>query len=231
MESALWLQKSNSPDKLVDSNEIDCTANCHTPLLSLFLTLSAIVVSISPQLTSWLQYDRTAILDGEIWRVFTGHITHWSKSHLFWDVLVFMVLAGIAEWFSRGRYFLCMAVGSLAISLLNLALLPEMIYYRGLSGLDSAMFMLLLAIFYRRNTSLNNMQKMLYVFSAVLFFGKSAYELTTGQALFVQSSGLFIPVPLAHLAGALVGGLVGFLSFKENSSLIFQSCRHGIFSR
>ncbi len=215
MESALWLQKNNSPPKLLDGNGIDFTANGHKPLLSLLVTLSAIVVSISPQLTSWLQYDRTAILDGEIWRAFTGHITHWSQSHLFWDVLVFAVLAGIAESFNRWRFFLCLAVSSLVITLLNLALLPEMIYYRGLSGIDSALFMLLLSMFYRRNRSINNRQKMLYVFPAALFIGKSTYELATGQTLFVQSSGLFISVPLAHLAGALVGGLAGFLSLKK----------------
>ncbi len=215
MESALWLQKFNSPPKLLIGKGIDFTANDQKPLLSLLLTLSAIVVSIFPQLTSWLQYDRTAILGGEIWRVFTGHITHWSQSHLFWDVLVFMVLAGIAEWFSRRRFLLCMAVSSLVITMLNLVLLPEMIFYRGLSGLDSAMFMLLLAMFYRRNKSIKNRQKMLYALLALLFCGKSAYELATGQTMFVQSSGLFTPVPLAHLGGALVGGLAGFLPLTD----------------
>ena len=185
------------------------------PFFTILLGLLVSTITLSPQMTSWLQFDRSAILDGEIWRTFTGHLTHWSVSHLFWDMLVFLVLAGIIERFSRRQFLACFAAGSLIISLLVFTMLPEMAYYRGLSGIDSGLFMLLLVLLYRRNAAGHNvLHKIPYILLGLLFIGKTAFELSTAQTLFVQSSDLFIPVPLAHMGGAFVGGIIGTLHSK-----------------
>jgi len=185
------------------------------PLLTILFGFIAATVTLSPQMTPWLQFDRSAILQGEIWRTLTGHLTHWSVSHLFWDMLVFLVLAGIIERFSRRQFLACFAAGSLTISLLVFTMLPEMAYYRGLSGIDSGLFMLLLVLLYRRNAAGHNvLHKIPYILLGLLFIGKTAFELSTAQTLFVQSSDLFIPVPLAHMGGAFVGGIIGTLHSK-----------------
>jgi rhomboid family GlyGly-CTERM serine protease len=188
----------------------------HTfPLLTILFGFIAATVTLSPQMTPWLQFDRSAILQGEIWRTLTGHLTHWSVSHLFWNMLVFLVLAGIIERFSRRQFLACFAAGSLIISLLVFTMLPEMAYYRGLSGIDSGLFMLLLVLLYRRNADEHNLlHKIPYILLGLLFIGKTAFELSTAQTLFVQSSDLFIPVPLAHMGGAFVGGIIGTLHSK-----------------
>jgi rhomboid family GlyGly-CTERM serine protease len=190
-------------------------ANHNFPLLTILFGFITAAVTLSPQMTSWLQFDRSAILQGEIWRTLTGHLTHWSVSHLFWDMLVFLVLAGIIERFSRRHFIICFAAGSLIISLLVFTMLPEMAYYRGLSGIDSGFFMLLLILLYRRNADEHNLlHKIPYLLLGLLFIGKTAFELSTAQTLFVQSSYLFIPVPLAHMGGAFVGGIIGTLHSK-----------------
>jgi rhomboid family GlyGly-CTERM serine protease len=187
------------------------------PFLTILFGILASAVTFSPQITSWLQFDRTAILHGETWRILTGHLTHWSASHLFWDILVFLVLAGSIEWFSRRQLLTCFTAGSLIISLLVLTLLPEMVYYRGLSGIDSGLFMLLLVLLYCRYTTGHSLlYKTPYILLGLLFVGKSVFELLTAQALFVESAGLFIPVPLAHLGGAFVGGIIGVLHSKRH---------------
>ena len=192
-------------------------AQRHFPLLTIIFGFLASAVSLSPQLTSWLQFDRAAIMQGELWRILTGHFTHWSVSHLFWDMLVFLVLAGIIERFSRRQFLACFAAGSLIISLLVFTMLPEMAYYRGLSGIDSGLFMLLLVLLYRRNAAAHNvLHKIPYILLGLLFIGKTAFELSTAQTLFVQSSDLFIPVPLAHMGGAFVGGIIGTLHSKRH---------------
>ena len=195
-------------------------AHRHFPIITIILGFLASVTTFSPQLTSWLQFDRSAILRGELWRAFTGHLTHWSVSHLFWDMLVFLVLAGTIERFNRRQLLTCFAIGSFFISLLVFSILPEMTYYRGLSGIDSGLFMLLLVVLYRRNTSGRKvMHKIPYILIGLFFVGKSALELSTAQTLFVQPSSLFIPVPLAHLGGAFVGGVIGNLHSKRHITL------------
>ena len=75
--------------------------------------------------------------------------------------------------------------------------------------------MLLLVLLYRRNAAGHSfLHKIPYILLGLLFIGKSAFELSTAQTLFVQASDLFIPVPLAHLGGAFIGGVIGTLHSK-----------------
>ncbi len=185
------------------------------PFITALLVLSGMTIALSPKLVSLLQFNRTAVIQGELWRIFTGHLTHWSGSQLFWDMLVFSVLGAVIERLGRGRMLLFLAAGSLVISVLVFAFLPGISLYRGLSGLDSGLFMLLLLLLYRKNTTGSNiLHKAPYILAGLLFAGKTIIEVTTGCTLFVQSSGLFIPVPLAHLGGAAAGMTIGLMHRK-----------------
>jgi hypothetical protein len=55
------------------------------------------VASLDPQLAVMLEYNRTSIANGEIWRLVTGSIVHWTTDHLFWDLLMFVVLGAAIE--------------------------------------------------------------------------------------------------------------------------------------
>ena len=187
------------------------------PFFTILLGVLVSTVIFSPQMTFWLQFDRSAILHGQIWRLFTCHLTHWSVSHLFWDMLMFLVLAGIIEWFSRRQFLTCFVAGCFIVSLIVITILPGMTYYRGLSGIDSGLFMLLLVLLYRRNAAAHNLlHKIPYIMLGLLFVGKLAFELSTAQSVFVQSSDLFVPVPLAHLGGAFVGWTIGTLPSRKH---------------
>jgi rhomboid family GlyGly-CTERM serine protease len=208
--------KSSFNKKPLKNQSIISPAQHNFPILTVLIGLSALSATLSSQLTSLLQFDRTAIMDGGVWRVFTGHLTHWSLSHLFWDILIFLVLAGVIERFSRRRLLACFVSASLIISLLVFTFLPEMTLYRGLSGIDSAFFMLLLVLLFRRKAAGNKLlHKIPYLLLGLLFIGKTVFELTTAQAFFVESSDLFIPVPLAHLGGAFTGWIIGTLYCLE----------------
>lgn len=181
----------------------------------LTLTLSAAVLA----LTFWpggelLQWDRSAILArGEVWRVFSGHMAHWTPGHLLWDLLAFAALGAAVERIGRGLLACTLILSSLAVSL-PLLFDPELAFYRGLSGVDSALFALLLVLhgFYRRQTSSRAWGLPLVLLA--LFLGKSAYEFATGETLFVAPSGTFTPSPEAHLLGAATGALAGFCRLR-----------------
>src|SRR5687768_5242432 len=92
-----------------------------------------------------LQYDRAAIAAGEVWRLVAGHWAHYSLDQLFWDVLAFAALGLACERKGSARFLVCVVTSTLAISFSVWLLLPGMQIYRGLSGVDSALFTLLIA--------------------------------------------------------------------------------------
>jgi rhomboid family GlyGly-CTERM serine protease len=186
------------------------------------------VVAALPGLTTWLQYDRLAIAAGELWRLCSGHWTHVSGEHLFWDVLMFVILGALCELEHRGRCLTCVVGATVLIPAVLWFGMPSLIVYRGLSGIDSALFMLLATTHWRRELQAQHWGWMIALtVVGVLFGAKVVYEAMTGSALFVdsQDSGM-IPVPLAHAIGALVGVGVGLPRSEAPTPHHRFVCRH-----
>ncbi|MDY0168688.1 MAG: rhombosortase [Thermoguttaceae bacterium] len=175
------------------------------------VVLAAVLIHLSPVAGELLQYERAAIANGQIWRIVTCHLTHWSPDHLFWDVAVFACLAAVCLAESRRATWICLAVSAAAIPAAVWVLMPDMPTYRGLSGLDSALFALLTAMLIRRGAAGGNWRPAAVAGGlAAAFVGKTLFELLTGSTMFVDSgTALMVPVPLAHIIGAMVGGAAG----------------------
>src|SRR4030042_2875384 len=104
-------------------------------ILTLFIVSLTIIVYIFPRLSSLLVYNRQAILSGELWRLLTAPLVHFSASHIFWDILVFGI-AGFAINASRFRYFwLVCSFAAFIPSIIFLLAFPNLEYFGGLSGL------------------------------------------------------------------------------------------------
>ena len=155
---------------------------------------------------AWLELDREAVARGEVWRLLTGHWAHWTADHFLWDSLAFLVLAVLCETrVSRARLVATVLGSALAVSAGVWFVQPEIepiARYRGLSGIDSALFVLLAAMFVRQTG--NSLGRL----ALVAFLGKSAWEVWTGSTLFTAADG-FVPVPLAHLIGGVWGVIAG----------------------
>ena len=171
------------------------------PCASLLLGALAAVVYAFPALADGLQYDRAAVLKGELWRIVTCHWTHWSLDHLLWDLAVFVGLGAACEQMNRSRYLAGLTLSAILIPLTVLVLLPGIETYRGLSGLDSTLFALLVIFNLDKRLSLG-------VGFFVGFLLKTAYELATGGTVFVSGSPDIVSVPLAHAVGAAIGILM-----------------------
>lgn len=157
-----------------------------------------------------LQFDRTAIADGELYRLVTGHFVHWNLDHLVWDAAVFIVLLLIGWRTDRRRTLATLAAASVAIPVVLWFAMPQMQTYRGLSGLDSALFAMVAALWWRDARAAGHRGAVITLGTlGGAFFAKLVYEITTGQTLFVDSHAAgFVPIPLAHLVGGVVGALV-----------------------
>lgn len=157
-----------------------------------------------------LQYDAGAIAGGQWWRIITCHFTHWTADHLMWDAVTFAALGFACERMHRRATLACLAVAAIAIPLAIAAAMPELATYRGLSGLDSALFMLLAVFVVRRSWAGGGRWLGIAAAAAIAgFAGKTMFEVATGTTLFVESSGAFVPIPLSHLAGAAAGLVIG----------------------
>jgi len=183
---------------------------------SLLLTVFAMIIPLAGQRTvTLLQFDRAAIGAGEIYRLVTSHWTHWSGDHLLWDVATFLILGIACERRDRARMLATTLLAALVMPAGLLILQPTLQIYRGLSGLDSALFALLCVLIARERS----VAWMAIPIAA--FFIKTMIELSTQSAIFVDTaSAHFTPVPLAHLFGAGIGFSCGFFPRISISNLL-----------
>jgi rhomboid family GlyGly-CTERM serine protease len=175
--------------------------------ISLLLAIAAAAVQFSPAAAEWLQYDRVAILSGQLWRIVTCHLTHWSLDHFFWDTVALLVLGLGCEARSRPATVQCLCASALLIPLSVTWLMPEMATYRGLSGIDSALFALLAGLLLRECWPRKRYGVAAAIFVALIAFAaKTVYEYASGDTLFVDSAAAtMVPLPLVHVVGGLIG--------------------------
>jgi rhomboid family GlyGly-CTERM serine protease len=185
------------------------------PIATTALTLLAIGIWLVPGASEWFEYRRSAIASGEFWRVITGHLTHWNSDHLLWDALMFAVLGALIERTSRRAFLATTMLSAAAISATLWFCQPGLELYRGLSGIDSALFVFQAGWLVRE--ALVERRRAAAILPTVALAGfaaKIGYELVTGATLFVDSAAAgFAPLPLAHVIGGAVGllMLVAFL--------------------
>ena len=143
----------------------------------------------------------------EAWRLATCHLLHWSWDHFFWDVMVLVAAGAFCETHWPRRFHVVLAIAGAVIPLAVMISAPELLSYRGLSGLDSALFALAAGSLLIEQLQAGQRSAVLLVAVVVAAqFFKIGLESTVGNTLFVQDAP-FVPVPLAHLCGAAIGSL------------------------
>jgi len=179
------------------------------PVFTLLLGACALVAS---GMAHRLEFDRHAVAAGQVWRLVTGHWTHWSSNHLLWDVATFAALGILAERRSRAAFLACTLASAVAISAGLWFLRPDVVTYRGLSGIDVGLFAVVATGMIRDARTTRHRPTAILAIAALGALGlKLAWELTTGSAFFVDTAAAeFQSLPLAHALGAAVGAAVAF---------------------
>ena len=177
--------------------------------VSLFLSAAALLLFAVPGAAGLFQMKVPAVAQGELWRLITCHWTHWGVDHLTWDLSVFAGLGLVCEKLDRPSFHRALWLAALSISLGVSVMVPGMTVYRGLSGIDAALFALLACHLIRRG---GNRGRFLGVAGLLGFIAKIVFEWATGGMLFVNQNALFTSVPEAHLIGAISGIVAGFPS-------------------
>jgi rhomboid family GlyGly-CTERM serine protease len=182
------------------------------PWIALGGAAIAIVAALVPAVGVALQLDRAAVADGEYWRLLTGHFAHWSSSHFAWDTLAFLACGAIVEMHSRWEFVTTVIASAFAVAVTLLVFVPNLGLYRGLSGVDSALFVTVIGMLGQRAWSARSwIARAVLVVAALGFTAKMIAELITGHVLFVDTSRGILVVPQAHVFGAVVGIAIALL--------------------
>lgn len=104
---------------------------------SIAISLACLALAAAPgSLAAHLAYERQAILSGELWRLWTAHVVHFSWQHAASDALVLFVATTLAERLAGTRLaWAALAIGAPTMSVALLCAVPQMSEYRGASGL------------------------------------------------------------------------------------------------
>lgn len=153
-----------------------------------------------PDMIAALRYERSAVLNGEAWRLVTGHLVHGDAAHLGWNIVgVLVVWVLFARDFSPRQWLVVMTASTVSASLGFLLLEPDLAWYVGFSGvLHGCTAAGLLAW-------LRSARDPLTWFVTGLFVAKLAWEHVAGALPFTAASMSLPVVHEAHTYGAFGG--------------------------
>lgn len=181
---------------MVRQRKIDIQDYLPTLLIAGF----AIIVYCFPKLSDFLVYDRQAILNGELLRLVTAPFVHFSGSHIFWNLLVF-IFAGFAVTGSRFPCFWIVCAISISLpGLILLLAIPNIKYYGGLSGAatGAAVYFCLYSFF----STEKKRGIWLLILGVILI--KIIIEAVINEPIFAHAGEIpFRVLPEAHAAGCL----------------------------
>jgi len=205
-----------------DRIQIVAKAVRRIPRVSLLLSVAAGTIHLSYNLRIQLFYERSALVHHELWRLITCHWVHLSTDHLFWSAATFLVLGSLCEIMDPKKYYAAVGIAAVSIPIVIRWGLPDLMIYGGLSGLDCALYALLMVLFMKRE--IRSRSWIWVAFFSLLLGGlvaKIIYETTTGLTIFVGNNQTnMVPVPLAHLVGGCIGIFVGILGVKSGRASV-----------
>jgi len=174
------------------------------PRATLAAALACGVLACLPSgMGAGLAYDRQAILAGEIWRLWTGHLVHFTTQQAILDASI-LLLAGVLTEVDLGwrRFARLLLIGMPAISLGLLLLVPGLAEYRGASGVAMMLSVTAVAILW----SIRQETRTALLLLGICFALKTLLD---ALGLATDFSGLPEDISVAwqaHVLGAGIGG-------------------------
>ncbi len=160
---------------------------------------------------AWLQYDRIAILDAELWRLVTGHFVHLGPGHYALNAIaVFLVWVAVGEYLSSPQWLVATAVTIAGVNAGLWLFNPEIVWYVGMSGFLHGLLVAGIVLgfqFLPREALLGGM----------VVASKIIYEQMLGPMPGSEQSAGGNVVVDAHLYGALAGLAIAAVFWKKKN--------------
>ncbi len=173
------------------------------PVAGFSLAIILIVLHLlRPELSPWLEFDRSAIYQGQWWRILTGHFMHTNTWHLVMNLgglALIMLLHGM--YYRTLQLWGILLLGNVLIGLALLFWSPQISIYVGLSGWLHALLVCGCCIDIQRQWSSGWL-----ILAAV--FGKVVWEQWQGASQDVVTLIEAEVATDAHMYGAVIGLLL-----------------------
>ncbi len=185
------------------------------PWWTIAFATAAVAALMVPGATELFIYDRPALARGELWRLLTAHLVHYSGAHLLNNLLVLVSAAWLVERRYRSDWLCIVALSGTAIGIGVFVFEPGVARYAGASGVSFG----LLTYVALRGLTENPRWRVVCVTVLVMIFLKLMAENLFGWQLvdWRQEAG-FVTVTISHAIGAGIGALI-WLSVVVRSSL------------
>lgn len=172
------------------------------PRWTLGLLAGPLVAHAFPSIAAHLVYDRAGVAGGELWRLWTGHLVHFSFTHLAFNLAALLPAAWIVESRERGRIGIVLLCAAPAIGVALFLGEPGIREFGGASGLSLALVTYLAL----RGLHDSGPFRLICASALVIVCGKLAAESLWGWSTsdWEREAG-FVAVPLSHLTGAAAG--------------------------
>jgi rhomboid family GlyGly-CTERM serine protease len=115
----------------------DGAASARTHGFSIGVALLCAALAFAPEASlAQMEFDRSAIRAGQLWRLWSGHLVHYSAPHALGDALV-LLAAGLSVERALGprRWLLVLLLSMPLISVGLLLAAPALTHYRGASAI------------------------------------------------------------------------------------------------
>jgi rhomboid family GlyGly-CTERM serine protease len=190
-------------------------------LLYILLLVAIIMMALLEPISShWLMFDRSAINDGQIWRLFSAHLVHLSPTHMFGNAMGIVLLGYIAGRYLNGLLGVALFVWCVSVVGLGLYWYADYLErYVGLSGVLHGL--LLVAPFISKFYSQRIAACFLIVIVAKVMWEQSPFY--DDMAMLSMIGGRV--EANAHLFGVLAG--LAFLVFYYSYQYLFQKFNAG----
>jgi rhomboid family GlyGly-CTERM serine protease len=189
------------------------------PLFAALLILLSAACFFVSSIQNFLIFDRSAIIQGEIWRLFTGNAVHFFFFHALFDIAILILAYCLVEKIYIQKLEWVAVLCFCCIGPFLFFLDPSLSIYGGLSGIASGCFLFAIKVNYiTSNTSI----KYFYGLVLVLCLVKVFLELLLDDSMFVQLPSNVRNVPLSHLLGYIIALLFPLGNAKDIGKAILQ---------
>lgn len=179
-----------------------------SPAVGLYAVVIAVLALEFFMPADLLEYRR-ALAASEPWRLFTGHFVHLSLLHAVLNVVALLLLDRLfADRLKPGALFAILGLAPILVSAVFWAALPELQWYRGLSGVLHAVYFAGCVVWIAASAG-----RARWLPAAALIGGtlKVLIEQPWDASFPVHEVLRIAVVPQAHLIGALVGTAAGLV--------------------
>ena len=185
------------------------------PVCTLSILFISIITFISSDVSSFFIYERVAILNGEIWRLVTGHLVHFNIPHQLYNLIAFGMMGWMIEHKKCRHFFLLCLLISFSIGIFLVIVKTEIAFYGGLSGLACGLLIYLALAGLRDKGPWRTLCcAMLFIVPIKIFF-----EVYVGESILPYPKGAsFTTMWEAHA----IGSLIALLAFAIQNFIIIR---------